>query len=169
MPLVILPSGCEHPRDPCLGCRLMVEDPPSPEQSCEALCRGGPWETRRGLFYKTAPGWGRIKQPPPTRPGELVAEEGEVSEDWARVGKGRGQGRSVDEGAGMLKGDRMSSAGGGRGRGRHICPAPSLRVQGSVWSLLPSQPWHSSSDGIKTRRLSWVFWHPEHPLGGRAD
>ena len=106
---------------------------------------------------------------PPARPGELVAEEGEVSEDWACVGNGRGQGRNVDEGAGILKGDRMSSAGGGEGSGRRICPTPSLQVQGSVWRLLPSQPWHSFSDGIKTRRLSWVFRHPEHPLGGRTD
>ena len=120
MPLVILPSGYEHVRDPCLGCRLMVEDAPSPQQSCKALCREGPWETQRGLFEKTVPGWGRIKQPP-TRPGELVAEEGEVSEDWAHVGNARGQGWSVDEGAGILKGDRMSSAGGGGGSGRRIC------------------------------------------------
>lgn len=64
MPLVILPLGYEHVRDPCLGCRLMVEDAPSPQQSCKALCREGPWETQRGLFEKTVPGWGRIKQPP---------------------------------------------------------------------------------------------------------
>ena len=68
------------------------------------------------MFEKTAPGWGRIKQLP-ARPGELVAEEGEVSEDWACVGNGRGQGRTVAEGAGILKGDRMSSAGGGGGAG----------------------------------------------------
>lgn len=91
------------------------------------------------MFEKTAPGWGRIKQLP-ARPGELVAEEGEVSEDWACVGNGRGQGRTVAEGAGILKGDRMSSAGGGGGAGgasaQHHLSGPGLSLASAALSAV---------------------------------
>lgn len=69
-----------------------------------------------------------IKQPP-TRPGELVAEEGEVSEDWVRVGNARARAGVWMRVQGILKGDRMSSAGGEGGTGRHL-PAPSSPSRG---------------------------------------
>ena len=124
---------------------------PALNRSHESLCVGkAPEKADRVCFGRQSLCGAGLN----TRPGELVAEDAEVTENWAHVGHGR-EAQGPGWVCGWGRGDperrqkEICRLGGRDGMGRHVCPAPPLGIQGSVWSLLPSQPRHSSSDGIK--------------------
>lgn len=145
------------------GAGSQLRSLPALNGSHESLCVGkAPEKPDRACFGRQSLGGAELN----TRPGELVADDAEVAENWAHVGHGReAQGPGWVCGWGCGDPERRQNEicrSGGRDGETHlpgtISRDPGLSLESAALSATALILRRN-----KTRRLLWVFGHPAHP------